>query len=58
MLTADQRTEARRLEKVRYATEDLGKKARKEVVAKRRAQDEDKKQWEVRLRNRKRTLQV
>jgi hypothetical protein len=56
MLTADQRAEARRLEKTRYAPEDLGKRARKEVVAQRRAQpqDEDKKQWEVRLRNRKR----
>ena len=56
-LTADQRAEARRLEKARYAPEDLGKKARKEVVAQRRAQqpqDKDKKQWEVRLRNRKR----
>ena len=55
-LTADQRAEARRLEKARYAPEDAGKSARKEVVARRRAQpqDEDKKQWEVRLRNRKR----
>lgn len=56
MLTADQRAEARRLEKARYVTEDLGKRARKEVVAKRRAQDEDKKRWEVRLRNRKRAM--
>lgn len=37
-LTADQRAEARRLEKAKYAPEDLGKKARKEVVAQRRAQ--------------------
>ena len=55
-LTADQRAEARRLERAKYAPEDLGKRARKEVVAQRRAQpqDEDKKQWEVRLRSRKR----
>ncbi len=46
---ADQRaeaTEARRLEKARYAPEDLGKRARKDGVAKRRAQDEDKKHSE------------
>jgi hypothetical protein len=59
MLTADQRAEARRLEKARYAPEDAGKKARKEIVARKRTQpqDEDKKQWEVRLRNRKRALE-
>jgi hypothetical protein len=46
---ADQRaeaTEARRLEKARYAPEDLGKRARKDGVAKRRPQDEDKKHSE------------
>ena len=43
---ADQRAEARRLEKARYAPEDLGKRARKDGVAKRRAQDEDKKHSE------------
>ena len=59
MLTADQRAEARRLEKARYASEDAGKQARKEIVARRRTkpQEEDKKQWEVRLRNRKRALE-
>ncbi len=39
-------TEARRLEKARYAPEVLGKRARKDGVAKRRAQDEDKKHSE------------
>ena len=56
MLTADQKAEARRLEKETYATAEVRQGKEKRQKTAKQGQDDDRQRWEVRLRSRKRTL--
>ena len=58
MLTADQKAEARRMERETYASVDIqqGQGREKRQKTGKQGQEEAKQRWENRLRRRKRTL--
>ena len=56
MLTADQKAEARRLERETYASAEVRQGREKRQKTAKQGQDDDRQRWEVRLRSRKRTL--
>ena len=56
MLTADQKAEARRMERDTYASVDVRQGREKRQKTGKQGQEEAKQRWENRLRRRKRTL--
>ena len=56
MLTADQKSEARRMERDAYGSADAAQGREKRQKRVKQGQEDDRQRWEVRLRSRKRTL--
>ena len=56
MLTADQRVEARRMERDAYGSVDAVQGREKRQRRAKQGQEDDVQRWEVRLRSRKRSL--